>query len=146
MASLYHFGPDAVANLTETQLSMYMENSGAIRLLRDMPQLAANFAQLDKEARQKLIDEAETPPDPNSLDSRAWKVFIRNYQTAREEAAEVETITPLSSLSPEAAEGIVQWWSPGGGLYDLPEGPMIWREHLMPIYRALTARAAQMTP
>jgi hypothetical protein len=143
MANLFHMGPDAVANLTEAQISMYMENSGAIRLQRDMPQLSANFGQLSEEARQKMVDEADKAPDPNSLDARAWRIFIRNYQTAKEEAlSESQSVTPLMGISPEAAEGIVRWWE-SGALYKLPGASTVWRVSLMPIHKQLLARAAQ---
>jgi hypothetical protein len=144
MANLFYMGPDTVANLTETQLSMYMENSGAIRLQRDMPQLSANFGQLDEKARQKMVDEADKAPDPNSLDARAWRIFIRNYQTANDEAlSESESAAPLLNVSPECAEGIVQWWETGR-LNKLPDGAGIWLRHLMPIHRQLMARAAEL--
>jgi len=144
LAHLYGFRPWDVARLTPEQLEMYIENSGFVRLQRDMPQLTASFAKLDADARQKLVNDEGKDPDPNSIDQRAWRVFTKSYRTVEAEP-EQEAATPLASLSPEAAEGIVQWWE-SGDLYKLPEGGLIWRTQLVGIHKQIQARAAQYKP
>lgn len=128
MAHLYHMGPWDVERLTEGQLQMYMEQSGHIRLLDHLPMLQANFGQLNEEARLKLIADADKKPDPESVDARAWRIFIRTYQTEQEAAKTAHAAPPLP-IHPETAEAIIKWVELGE-MSKGPDGARVWREDL----------------
>jgi hypothetical protein len=130
-------------DLTDEQRDLYLSRVGLLRYYNDLAALQKMFGALDEEAIEKII-KGDTDPKAERR-ALAWELFaLKPYGLLAEVDSDTQTITPLNSLSPEAAEGIVQWWSPSGGLYDLPEGPMIWREHLMSQHRQLISRAAQM--
>ena len=139
MANLFHFKPWDVARLTPVQLQMYLAQSGGVRLMQALPALQANFAQLDEEARQKLIADADKPPDPESLDARAWRVFIRSYQTDSEEAEKIVTAQALP-ISQGAAAAFVNMVETGE-LTRLTIGSLLWRLTVSPIWARLLVTA-----
>lgn len=144
----YHLKPWELDDLTDEQRDTLLSRVGLIRYYNDLPYLQKMFGGLDDEGIEKILNpppqdaEAKFKAERKSL---AWDLFaLRQYGLLAEVSTDAQTVTPLASLSPEAAEGIVLWWSPGGGLYDLPEGPLIWREILLPLHKQLVARAAQI--
>lgn len=140
MAHLFHFKPWDVARLSPVQLQMYLAQSGGVRLMQALPQLQANFAQLDEEARQKLIADADKPSDPQSVGSQAWRVFIRQYQTDSEEAEQAQTAQALP-LSRGAAAALVGMVETGELTRDYAIGSLLWRTAVSPIWARLLITA-----
>ncbi len=137
MAAVYGFKPWDVLALTEDQLTMYMRGIGPARLMRDLPALQAMFGKLDDKAIEKLIAEAAQKADPNSLRSRGWRVFIRQYLSDQEEADQVVQAAPvgLSVGAAAALVGLVET----GELMKYPNGSLMWRLRLLPIWKNLLA-------
>ena len=142
LAHHYGFGPWDVERLSERQVDMYLSQIGFLRLMDHMPQLQANFGQLNEEARLKLIAEAGQKPDPDSVDARAWRIFIRNYQTESEEA-EQQAAAQALPLSQGAAAAFVQMIETGELTRDFALGSLWWRLKVLPIWLRLLATADQ---
>ena len=140
LANVYGLKPWDVARLTETQIKMYLDQSGGVRLMQALPQLQANFSKLDEEARQKLVDTANKKSDPESLDARAWRVFIRSYQTDSEEAEKVVTAQRLP-ISQGAAAAIVRMVETGELTREYAIGSLLWRTKIMDIWQQLLITA-----
>ena len=136
LAAVYGFRPWDVEGMSEVQVKMYLDGSGSALLMKALPQLQANFAQLDEEARRKLIADADKPSDPQSVDSRAWRVFIRNYQTDSEEAEKVAAAERLP-LSRGAAAAIVNMVESGELTREYDMGSFFWRLKIMNIWQNL---------
>ena len=142
LAAVYGFGPWDVERMTEGQIQMYLEGSGAALLMKALPTLQYSFSKYDDEARQKLIDTAETPPDPNSVSARAWRIFTRNYQTDAEEAEKAAAVERLP-ISRGAAAAIVAMVETGELTRDYGMGSLMWRTRVMGIWHALIATAQE---
>ena len=142
LAAVYGFRPWDVEGMSEVQVKMYLDGSGSALLMKALPQLQANFAQLDEEARRKLIADADKPSDPQSVDSRAWRVFIRNYQTDSEEAEKVAAAERLP-LSRGAAAAIVNMVESGELTREYDMGSFFWRLKISPIWKSLLSTADQ---
>ena len=119
---------------------MYLEQSGNIRLMDSMPTLTYSFSKYDEEARQKLIDTANIPPNPDSRDAQAWRIFIRSYQTDAEEAEKAVTAEALS-ISAGAAAALVAMVETGELTRDYGLGSLCWRTRIMPVWHGLLAAA-----
>ena len=140
LAAVYGFRPWDVARLTPQQIEMYLEQSGSIRLMQALPQLQANFGKLDEEARLKLIAEAGKSHDPTTVDARAWKIFVRNYQTDREEVEKVQQAEALT-ISAGAATALVAMIESGELTRDFAMGSLMWRTRIMSRWHGLLAAA-----
>ena len=99
LAHYFHLKPWDVERLTESQVQMYLSQINHIRLTDHMPHLSYAYSKYDDEAIAKMLSDSDTPPDPNSLRSRGWRVFIRNYQTDSEEAEQQAAEAAWRSLT-----------------------------------------------
>ena len=138
MAHLYGFKPWDVERLSEVQLQMFLAQAGYIRLMDHMPHLTYAFSKYDDKAIDQLLADADKEPDPTSKRSRAWRVYIRQYQTDADDAQKTATAEPLN-IDPNAAEQIVRWVE-SGEMSRTPIGSAAWLQ-VMPIWDRLTATA-----
>ena len=140
----YHLKPWELDDLTDEQRDTLLSRVGLIRYYNDLPVLQAQFAKIDEEGIEKIISGSTDPKA--SRRALAWEIYaLRPYGLLVESDAASEAVSPLASISPEAAEGIVQWVE-SGDLYKLPEGAMVWRLSLLGIHKQLLARAEQYRP
>ena len=142
LAAVYGFRPWDVERMSEDQIQMYLEGSGAALLMKALPTLQYSFGKFDDEARQKLIDTADHPPDPNSVGARAWRIFTRNYHTDAEEAEKAVSAERLP-ISRGAAAAIVAMVETGELTRDYGMGSLFCRTLVMGIWHALIATSVE---
>ena len=142
LAAVYGFRPCDIEAFSEEQVQMYLEGSGAALLMKALPMLQYSFSKYDEEARQKLIDTANIPPNPDSRDAQAWRIFIRSYQTDAEDAEKAVTVEALS-ISAGAAAALVAMVETGELTRDYGLGSLMWRTKIMTLWPRLLASAAQ---
>jgi hypothetical protein len=141
LAHFYGFKPWDVERLTEMQIQMYMENVGYIRFLEQVAQLQYAFGKLQDEDIEKMLSSAATPPDPNSLRARGWRAFVASYNAMDDDAAREDTAPALRlKLSPGAAKALADMVS-SGELTRYPNGSVLWRMRIQPIWASLVATA-----
>jgi hypothetical protein len=142
LAHYFHLKPWDVERLTEAQVQMYLSQVNHIRLMDHMPHLSYAYSKYSDEAIEKMIAESGRPADPESLRSRGWRLFIRQYQTDSEEA-EQQAAAEALPLSQAAAAAFVRMVETGELTRSYPLGSLWWRLKVLPIWPRLLATADQ---